>query len=537
MTVVHRYLNVVNKLGSNTNVTLRQGTDISQIVSETSTADLHTSIKAYGSTTDGKTAPLNLVGYKWTDSTGQFVLGSDGVLRDTIAIRTWSRLRSNNNPTPESSHLQMVKTYDATTQATLLQSALADLKQYNHPAVNYTVTMARVPSELSKGDTVSVEDEAQNLYLSATVLEVDKCYSIPSNSTMILGDFKIEHDQTSAQIKQAAKTAEDAVSKATTAFSYAATVDDKADKAQATANTAQTTASTAQDTADTAQTTAASAVQVAEKAQASAYANRTFIKSATVPDTANLPVNAVWLQPADGATPASAKTWDGKTWQDTQIESSLIADNIVGKTITGSTFANESGTFSIDTDGTINGAMIVLTPSIQDGNTYEGAMTAADGVVYEVTKANGEQSFVAANWSSVQAQHVALDGTSTVAELDSDTGTVQVLNLDKDSNTVSSVVIDGESVTVLKDDSHMMMSLDSGLDVVHVNNDKSKDVYGIGPLGLQLQTISADNKVTSGVLDAWGLSRLNSIGTKLWSGAWGMGGTTTLTLSKPLVIA
>lgn len=201
---VHRYLNVVNRLGSDTNVTLRQGTDISQIVSETSTAELHTSIKAYGATLDGASQPLNLAGYKWTDSDGRYVLGGDGVLRDTVAIRTWSRLRNNSNPTPETSHLQMVKSYDANTQATLLQSALADLKTYNHPAVNYTVTMARVPAEVSKGDTVYCEDEAQDLYFSATVLEVDKCYSIPTASTLTLGDFKIEHDQTSTRIKQVA---------------------------------------------------------------------------------------------------------------------------------------------------------------------------------------------------------------------------------------------------------------------------------------------------------------------------------------------
>lgn len=202
---MHRYMNVVNKLGTNKYLTLKQGTDISQIVSETSTADLHTSIKAYGATPDGVSQPLNLVGYKWTDSDGRFELGSDGVLRDTVAIRTWSRYRTNNNPDPTYSHLQMVKSYEATTQATLLQSALADLKQYNHPATNYTVTMARVPSELSKGDVVNVEDEAQNLYLSATVLEVYKCYSMPSASTLTLGDFKIEHDQTSARIKQIAQ--------------------------------------------------------------------------------------------------------------------------------------------------------------------------------------------------------------------------------------------------------------------------------------------------------------------------------------------
>lgn len=381
---VHRYMNVVNRLGANNHLTLRQGTDISQIVSETSTADLHTSIKAYGATPDGASQPLNLAGYKWTDSTGQFVLGSDGVLRDTVAIRTWSRLRNNSNPTPETSHLQMVKSYDANTQATLLQSALADLKTYNHPAVNYTVTMARVPSELSKGDTVNVEDEAQNLYLSATVLEVDKCYSLPSSSTLTLGDFLIEHDQTSAQIKQAAKSAEDAISKATMAgttaseasntatqaysaandaASNATAAKETATSAQTTASTAQATAASAQTTAKDAQTTATNAVQVAEKAQATAKAARTFIKSAAVPDTTNLPVNAVWITPAtadsNGNTvAASAKTWDGTNWQDTPIESSLIAQNIVGKNITGSTFGNTSGTFSIDESGNITGASL-----------------------------------------------------------------------------------------------------------------------------------------------------------------------------------
>ena len=381
---VHRYMNVVNRLGSDTNVTLRQGTDISQIVSETSTADLHTSIKAYGATPDGKNTPLNLVGYKWTDSTGQFVLGGDGVLRDTIAIRTWSRLRSNTNPTPEYSHLQMVKSYEATTQATLLQSALADLKTYNHPAANYTVTMARVPSELSKGDVVNVEDEAQNLYLSATVLEVDKCYSLPNSSKLTLGDFIIQHDQTSAQIKQAAKSAEDAVSKATTAFSYASQVEttaseasstatqaqatandaaSKASEAQNTATSAQTTANTAKITADGASVAATDAASAAATAQILAKANRTFIKSATAPDTTDLPINAVWLAPATTdsngkAVAASAKTWSGTEWQDTPIESSLIADNIVGKKITGSTFANTSGTFSIDKEGNITGSKI-----------------------------------------------------------------------------------------------------------------------------------------------------------------------------------
>ncbi|WP_203628316.1 phage tail spike protein [Lacticaseibacillus mingshuiensis] len=433
MTVKYRYLNVVNELGSTAGITLRQGTDISQIVSETSTANLHTSIRAYGATPDGKTAPLNLAGYKWTDSTGQFALGSDGVLRDTIAIRTWARLRSNANPTPESSHLQMVKTYEATTQATLLQSALADLKQYNHPAVNYTVTMARVPSELTKGDTVNVEDEAQNLYLSAKVLEVDKCYSMPSSSKLTLGDFVIQHDQTSAQIKQAAKDAETAASKAqaasTVAYSAQTTANNAAttaSTAQTTANTAQTNATAAQAAANTAQTTATNAAQVAEKAQATANTARTFIKSADEPDTTDLPINAVWLQPADGETVAAAKTWDGTTWQDTPIESSLIAQNIIGKHITGSTFGNTSGTFSIDENGNINGGDITgstfNTLTADDAYmTKQGKMT-PNGLDFtttykNVTGSSAQLEESSVDWAGPRLKTTYADGTSETAGL------------------------------------------------------------------------------------------------------------------------
>ncbi|MFD1429712.1 phage tail spike protein [Lacticaseibacillus mingshuiensis] len=516
MAVTHRYLNVVNKLGSTTNITLRQGADISQIVSETSTADLHTSIKAYGATPDGKTAPLNLVGYKWTDSTGQFALGSDGVLRDTIAIRTWSRLRSNTNPTPESSHLQMVKTYEATTQATLLQSALADLKQYNHPAVNYTVTMARVPSELSKGDTVSVEDEAQNLYLSATVLEVDKCYSLPNSSKLTLGDFKIEHDQTSEQIKQAAKSAEDAASKAQAANTVAYTAQTTAINAATTASTAQTTADSAQTTANTAQDTATTAAQVAEKAQATANTARTFIKSATAPDTTNLPANAVWLQPADGATPASAKTWSGTTWQDTPIESSLIAQNIIGKNITGSTFGNANGTFSIDENGNINGGNITgstfNTATTDDAyRTQQGKMT-PNGLIFtttykNVTGSSAQLEEASVDWAGPRLKTTYADGTSETAGLGTiglDGANVYAWSQGANGDITGEIYLSGNGLTILYNSQFVTLTNDQLAQLINTG----KVLWSGGQYPIASQTITPSMPL-SDCLNGWVL---------VWSG-------------------
>ncbi|WP_338215003.1 phage tail spike protein [Lacticaseibacillus salsurivasis] len=328
----HLYLNVVHQRGADNGVTLRVGSELNKIETTSDSTGLLTSIYARGATPDGANSPITLKGYKWTDPDGRYVLYSDGTLLDTVANRSYSRLRKKSTPDPHGSYLNQWRDYEATTQADLLQSALGDLKQYAAPVTNYTVDFAFIPDNISIGDTIHVADEKRNLYVSARVLELSRCYSLPSSSTATLGDYKIEADKVSAALKTAAKLA------------------------QATASTAQTNAAAAQ-------TTATNAAQVAEKAQSTANTARTFLKSATAPDTTNLPVNAVWITPAttdgDGNTvAASAKTWSGQQWNDTPIESSLIAQNIVGKNITGSTFGNTSGTFSIDEGGNITGASI-----------------------------------------------------------------------------------------------------------------------------------------------------------------------------------
>ncbi|WP_426388231.1 phage tail spike protein [Lacticaseibacillus paracasei] len=208
-TMVKCYLNVVKKRGADRGITLRVGDEINRITVDSDSTNLMTAIYARGATPDGSDTPINLVGYSYTDPTGQFVLTKEGYLLDTVSNRIYSRLRQNSTATVDGSYLNHVIDYEATTQASLLQSALADLKQNNHPAVNYTIELAKIPQNIRCGDTVQIEQEDRQLYLSARVLELDKCYSNPSSSTMVMGDYLLETSQVAKQYQDLAQKLKD----------------------------------------------------------------------------------------------------------------------------------------------------------------------------------------------------------------------------------------------------------------------------------------------------------------------------------------
>lgn len=184
-----KYINIYKKRGSDNGVVLYLNKEVDNISSSTSIEDLMTSIVATGSTPEGKDEPITLKGYKWTDPDGRYTLNpDDGILRDTVAVQQWSRMLSNTDTAPTSHHIQRVKTYTAATQAALLQSTLADLKQYANPIVTYTIAISHVPSGIDIGDMIKVVDEARHLAISARVLEFTVSYANQS-ATLVLGDF------------------------------------------------------------------------------------------------------------------------------------------------------------------------------------------------------------------------------------------------------------------------------------------------------------------------------------------------------------
>ena len=194
LSVIGKYIDIRKHIGGNKGIYLRVDTDLNKIVTTSDIADLCTAIAGTGGTPEGSNDPITLKGYRWTDPNGRYVLGGDGVLRDPVALRTWSRLLSNTNTNPVDAHITRNKTYEAATQATLLQSVLSDLEKFNHPAVNYEVDIAKLPDTVNIGDTVYLVDEDEQLFLSARVLELTYSYSNESG-TATLGDYLIQAGQ------------------------------------------------------------------------------------------------------------------------------------------------------------------------------------------------------------------------------------------------------------------------------------------------------------------------------------------------------
>ncbi|PTS08127.1 phage tail protein [Lacticaseibacillus rhamnosus] len=193
--LVKRVINIRHETAGDSLISFEMNKDINNIVTHLDTYDMETSIKAYGAvpeSTDGSTNqdPINLIGYNWTDPTGQFVLDQYGFLHDTIAVQKYSRLLSNSNPNPKQSDWNRVKTFDSKSQAELLQAALADLKKYNHPNETYDIDLVNSPY-VPLNQTVHIADENQQLFLSAKVLSIQRSRANHSVK-LTLGEFAHE---------------------------------------------------------------------------------------------------------------------------------------------------------------------------------------------------------------------------------------------------------------------------------------------------------------------------------------------------------
>ncbi len=201
-TAVKRVINIRHEKTSDSLISFEMNKDINNIIKTVDIYDMETSVKAYGATPDGSNDPINLIGYQWKDPNGQFVLDQYGFLHDTIAVQKYSRLLSNSNPNPTQSDWNRVKTFESTTQATLLQAALADLKKYNHPNVNYEVDLANAPY-VPLNQTVHIVDDNQNLFLSAKVLSIERSRA-GHYTKLTLGDYANEQPNLYSALKDMA---------------------------------------------------------------------------------------------------------------------------------------------------------------------------------------------------------------------------------------------------------------------------------------------------------------------------------------------
>lgn len=208
--VTKKYINIYKKRGSDKRVTLNVDYDINNIITKGNIYNLFTSVYATGGTPQGKDNPINLKGYKYTDPNGRFVLGSDGIMRDTVAVQKWSRLLSNDNPNPKSSHIQRVLSFETTSQKVLCDTVIRQLEQNSEIYFDYEVDLAKLPNNTEIGDTIYLADEFGELYLSARVLEINQEYS-SRKYTATLGDYVIQDSGISSELQDLANKLQNSV--------------------------------------------------------------------------------------------------------------------------------------------------------------------------------------------------------------------------------------------------------------------------------------------------------------------------------------
>ncbi|MDO4662493.1 MAG: phage tail spike protein [Tissierellia bacterium] len=108
----------------------------------------------------------NLKGYKYDD--GRYFVDKDGRLCDRVSNAIWAK------PNTKGRYLTRVYDSQATSQKTLFDECLLQLKNNNEPEVSYEVVPDRIPKDIDIGDRVRIidHDYSPALYLDARLVDV-----------------------------------------------------------------------------------------------------------------------------------------------------------------------------------------------------------------------------------------------------------------------------------------------------------------------------------------------------------------------------
>ncbi|MDY3006266.1 glucosaminidase domain-containing protein, partial [Anaerococcus porci] len=108
----------------------------------------------------------NLKGYKYDD--GRYFVDKDGRVCDREANAIWSK------PNTKGRYLSRVYESEATSQKTLFDECLNQLKKNNEPEISYDVNPDKIPKEIDIGDRVRIidHDYSPALYLEARLVDV-----------------------------------------------------------------------------------------------------------------------------------------------------------------------------------------------------------------------------------------------------------------------------------------------------------------------------------------------------------------------------
>lgn len=186
MAVTGKYINVYKNRGNDSGVTLTVGKEVSGFRIKSSIADLATAYRCTGGTLEGSENPITLNGYKYDD--GDFYVEGSYV-KSRKALEKWSRyqIKTEKNKN-DVGHIVKSFTYDTTSKSELCNRAVSSLKKICDEAVTYEVELLYLPDGVKVGDTVSIVDDDDNIYLTARLLKLEMSESNDTKEAE-LGDY------------------------------------------------------------------------------------------------------------------------------------------------------------------------------------------------------------------------------------------------------------------------------------------------------------------------------------------------------------
>ena len=186
MAVTGKYINVYRNRGNDSGVTLTVGKEVSGFRIKSSIADLATAYRCTGGTPEGSENPITLNGYKYDD--GDFYVEGSYV-KSRKALEKWSRyqIKTEKNKN-DVGHIVKSFTYNTTSKSELCNRAVSSLKKICDEAVTYEVELLYLPDGVKVGDTVSIVDDDDNIYLTARLLKLEMSESNGTKEAE-LGDY------------------------------------------------------------------------------------------------------------------------------------------------------------------------------------------------------------------------------------------------------------------------------------------------------------------------------------------------------------
>lgn len=209
--------------GNDSGVTLTVGKEVSGFRIKSSIADLATAYRCTGGTPEGSENPITLNGYKYDD--GDFYVEGSYV-KSRKALEKWSRyqIKTEKNKN-DVGHIVKSFTYDTTSKSELCNRAVSSLKKICDEAVTYEVELLYLPDGVKVGDTVSIVDDDDNIYLTARLLKLEMSESNDTKEAE-LGDYVRQGSGIDAKVMELAERFEK-IAKNRNFYTWTAFADDE----------------------------------------------------------------------------------------------------------------------------------------------------------------------------------------------------------------------------------------------------------------------------------------------------------------------